>query len=113
MTDKSRLADGALLTVKKILWKSGIYRFLIAKSHPQPDCAAPVTNKIIRVSPEEYKDNICEIRKLAENNGSKLFIILFYPRPAQNRYDCREEEYKKAALSLQNEHTMVIDLLEK
>ncbi len=113
ITDKSRLSGGILLTVRKILWKSGIYRFLTSQSHPQPDCAAPFTGNAIRVSPEEYRENIGRIRELAENNGSKLFIILFYPRPLQNRYDCREGKYKEAALSLQNEHTIVIDLLEK
>lgn len=113
MTDKRRLSEGASLAIKKILWKSGIYRFLTAKSHPQPDCAAPISNPSIRVSPADYKQNICEMRNIAECSGTKLFVILFYPRPAQNRYNCREEEYKKTAMSLKNQHTIVIDLLEK
>ncbi len=107
--DIDRLPKAPMIFIKKILWKSHIYKIMRTFCVPQKKTARE--NAVpCRVSPQEYYANVREIIELGKKFNAKLFIITYYPRPYNPKDDFSNARYRKYAEKLCGIHTLLIDL---
>ncbi|MCR5662840.1 MAG: SGNH/GDSL hydrolase family protein [bacterium] len=107
--DIDRLPKAPMIFIKKLLWKSHIYKkmrtILIPQKKKTDEKAVPC-----RVSPQEYYSNVQGIIELGKKFNAKLFIITYYPRPYTPQDNFSNASYKEYAEKLRGGHTLLIDL---